>query len=83
MTTAPTVTLDSFDIAILAALPELEQQELLKRTRLEPLTPYTITDPGKLMEQVHLAADLADHYAMAAMYLRMNGMLPPTAQKKE
>ncbi|MBW7970575.1 IclR family transcriptional regulator [Bradyrhizobium sp. BR 10289] len=43
-------------IAILAALPEAEQQDLLKRTRLEPLTPYTITDPGKLMEQVGLAA---------------------------
>ncbi|MGX1166022.1 IclR family pca regulon transcriptional regulator [Bradyrhizobium sp. USDA 372] len=43
-------------IAILAALPEAEQQELLKRTRLEPLTPYTITDPDKLMKQVHLAA---------------------------
>ncbi len=30
-----------------------------------------------------LAADLADHYGMAAMYLRMNGMLPPTAQPKK
>jgi uncharacterized damage-inducible protein DinB len=26
--------------------------------------------------------DLADHYAAAAMYLRLNGLLPPTAQKK-
>jgi DNA-binding IclR family transcriptional regulator len=43
-------------IAILAALPEAEQQDLLKRTRLEPLTPHTITDPDKLLEQVHLAA---------------------------
>jgi hypothetical protein len=25
---------------------------------------------------------LADHYSVAAMYLRLNGMLPPTAQKK-
>lgn len=24
----------------------------------------------------------ADHYAMAAMYLRLNGLLPPTAKKK-
>jgi len=43
-------------IAILAALPEAQQQDLLKRTRLEPLTPHTITDPDQLMEQVHLAA---------------------------
>jgi len=26
--------------------------------------------------------DWADHYAAAAMYLRLNGMLPPSAQKK-
>jgi uncharacterized damage-inducible protein DinB len=26
--------------------------------------------------------DWADHYAAAAQYLRLNGMLPPTAQKK-
>jgi len=25
---------------------------------------------------------LADHYSVAAMYLRLNGLLPPTAQKK-
>jgi hypothetical protein len=25
---------------------------------------------------------LADHYSVAAMYLRLNGMLPPSAQKK-
>lgn len=32
---------------------------------------------------VALAADLADHYSMAAAYLRLNGMLPPTAQQKK
>ena len=32
---------------------------------------------------VALAADLADHYSMAAAYLRLNGMLPPTAQPKK
>ena len=30
-----------------------------------------------------LAADLADHYGAAAMYLRLNGLLPPTAQPKK
>jgi hypothetical protein len=29
-----------------------------------------------------LSNDWADHYSAAAMYLRLNGMLPPTAQKK-
>jgi len=29
-----------------------------------------------------LAMDWTDHYSAAAMYLRLNGMLPPTAQKK-
>lgn len=29
-----------------------------------------------------LAMDWTDHYSAAASYLRLNGMLPPTAQKK-
>jgi uncharacterized damage-inducible protein DinB len=29
-----------------------------------------------------LASSWADHYGAAAMYLRLNGMLPPTAKKK-
>lgn len=29
-----------------------------------------------------LTMDWADHYSAAAMYLRLNGLLPPTAQKK-
>ncbi len=28
-----------------------------------------------------IASDWADHYAEAAMYLRLNGILPPTAKK--
>jgi hypothetical protein len=28
-----------------------------------------------------LASSWADHYAEAAMYLRLNGVLPPTARK--
>ena len=43
-------------IAILSALPEEVRQDLLKRTQLEPLTPYTITDPDELREQVQVAA---------------------------
>lgn len=30
-----------------------------------------------------LASGSADHYAMAAMYLRLNGILPPSAQPKK
>ncbi len=30
---------------------------------------------------INLAAGWADHYAAAAMYLRLNGLLPPSAQK--
>ena len=30
---------------------------------------------------VALASSWADHYGMAAMYLRLNGLLPPSAQK--
>jgi len=29
---------------------------------------------------IALTNDWADHYAAAAMYLRLNGVLPPTAQ---
>jgi hypothetical protein len=32
---------------------------------------------------VALAASWADHYGMAAMYLRQNGLLPPTAKPEE
>jgi hypothetical protein len=30
-----------------------------------------------------LTAEFADHYSMAAIYLRLNGLLPPTAQPKK
>jgi hypothetical protein len=29
-----------------------------------------------------LSADWADHYSQMASYLRLNGLLPPTAKKK-
>ncbi|MGO9086501.1 MAG: DinB family protein [Candidatus Sulfotelmatobacter sp.] len=32
---------------------------------------------------IFLTNDWADHYSSAAMYLRLNGMLPPTAQPKK
>ena len=38
----------------------------------------TISRGGMMM---NLSAEFADHYSMAAMYLRLNGLLPPTAKK--
>jgi uncharacterized damage-inducible protein DinB len=32
---------------------------------------------------INLATGYADHYAQSAMYLRLNGMLPPTAQPRK
>jgi hypothetical protein len=36
----------------------------------------------RAMGALALASGWADHYATAAMYLRMNGILPPSAQQK-
>lgn len=36
----------------------------------------------RAMGMIAIAEDLTDHYAMAAMYLRLNGLLPPTAQPR-
>jgi uncharacterized damage-inducible protein DinB len=42
---------------------------------------------GRKMTQAALmfivATDWADHYSQAAIYLRLNGLLPPTAKRKE
>lgn len=42
--------------AILSALPEEERLDLLKRTPMERLTPFTVTDPKALLERVRIAA---------------------------
>ncbi|UPK33815.1 helix-turn-helix domain-containing protein [Bradyrhizobium sp. 186] len=42
--------------AILSALPEEERLDLLKRTPLAPLTPFTVIDPKALLERVRVAA---------------------------
>ena len=38
---------------------------------------FTLTRAGAM---IALTNDFADHYSTAAMYLRLNGLLPPTAQ---
>ncbi len=40
-------------------------------------------DRSRAWAAVALASSWADHYAMAAMYLRQNGLLPPTAKPKK
>jgi hypothetical protein len=37
----------------------------------------------KALAAVALAQDWADHYSQAAMYLRLNGILPPSAQPRK
>jgi hypothetical protein len=37
----------------------------------------------RAMAAIGLASGWADHYAAAAMYLRLNGILPPSAQPKK
>jgi uncharacterized damage-inducible protein DinB len=48
----------------------------------ETLTVFHRTMP-RAMALVLLPADLADHYSQMAAYLRLNGMLPPSAQPKK
>ena len=57
---------------------------------------FANTDDSKLGEQVSLGFmngtralamfifidDLADHYSQVANYMRLNGMLPPSAQRR-
>lgn len=40
----------------------------------------TVSRGGMMML---VSAECSDHYAMAAMYLRLNGLLPPTAKKEK
>lgn len=41
---------------------------------------HTITRAGMMIDA---AADWADHYSQSAIYLRLNGLLPPSAQHKK
>ncbi|MFZ0635117.1 MAG: DinB family protein [Candidatus Acidiferrales bacterium] len=53
-------------------------------SNLGDVLPYfggeTISRGGMMMD---LDGDYSDHYAMAAMYLRATGLLPPTAKKEK
>jgi uncharacterized damage-inducible protein DinB len=49
----------------------------------EPLTLWGGSTASRAAAMFALANDFADHYGMAAVYLRLNGLLPPTAKQKE
>jgi uncharacterized damage-inducible protein DinB len=48
----------------------------------EPVTMWNGRQAPKAAALIGLTNDWADHYSQAAMYLRLNGMLPPSAKKK-
>lgn len=48
----------------------------------EPTTLFGGRKTNRLGAAMEVTNDLIDHYAALAVYLRLNGLLPPTAQKK-
>ena len=48
----------------------------------EQLTVFGGRKVSRAAAMIALTNDFADHYSMAANYLRLNGLLPPTAQQK-
>jgi uncharacterized damage-inducible protein DinB len=48
----------------------------------EPLTLFGGRTVTRAAAMIALTNDFADHYSTAAAYLRLNDLLPPTAQKK-
>jgi len=48
----------------------------------DPIQDFTGKQRPRAWAALALAGSWADHYGAAAMYLRLNGLLPPTAPKK-
>lgn len=48
----------------------------------DPIKDYSGKDQPRAWALINFASSCADHYGAAAMYLRLNGLLPPTAKKK-
>ena len=48
----------------------------------DPIQDFAKKTTPRAWAALALASSWADHYGAAAMYLRLNGLLPPTAQKK-
>jgi DinB superfamily len=66
----------SFDYCA-AQLPKLQDSQL--GDEIEVFGGRKMTKGATTLE---LSADWADHYSQMASYLRLNGLLPPTAKKK-
>jgi hypothetical protein len=49
----------------------------------DPIKDYSGHDQPRAWALIAFAGSCADHYGAAAMYLRLNGVLPPTAQPKK
>jgi len=64
----------SFDFCA-AALAKMDDSKLGETTELFG------SQTSHASAGIRLASSWADHYAEAAMYLRLNGILPPTAKK--
>jgi len=47
----------------------------------DPIQDFAGNQKPRAWAWMGLASSLADHYGMAAMYLRLNGLLPPSAPK--
>lgn len=58
-------------------LPKLQDSQL--GDEVEAFGGHKMTKGAMALE---LAADWADHYSQMSSYLRLNGLLPPTAKKK-
>jgi len=67
---------DSFDFCT-AALAKVDDSRLGETVEL-----YGGRKGSRAFAMFALTNDWADHYGAEAMYLRLNGLLPPTAQKK-
>jgi uncharacterized damage-inducible protein DinB len=66
----------SFDFCT-TALSKVDDSKLA-----EPVELFGGLKANRAFALFALSNDWADHYSAAAQYLRLNGMLPPTAQKK-
>lgn len=65
----------SFDYCT-AQLPKLQDSQLG-----EEMVLFGSHKMSKAAAVLEFSADWADHYSQMAMYLRLNGLLPPTAKK--
>ena len=50
-------------------------------SKLGETVPFFRGSQSRAAVMINFTDDLFDHYSQAAMYLRMNGLLPPTAQR--